>query len=158
MTVSIDAGHVRAVRGHQGRTFEVMAAQVNNDDGKPVLFSGVPADADPQRTQLNGVLIGLGMTADTEVTILSDGADGPRSLGEAVVLPKTTGLLNQREQRVMIADNCGSSLQLRNLPGDIAVNPGIWRQTLPHGGAPRSLMSKNRAPLLPRRERRDAPR
>jgi hypothetical protein len=26
---------------------------------------------------------GLGMTADTEVTILSDGADGPRSLGEA---------------------------------------------------------------------------
>jgi hypothetical protein len=80
---AIDAGHVRAVRGHQGRTFEVMAAQVSNDDGKPVLFSGVPGDADRQRTQLNGVLIGLGMTADTEVTILSDGADGPRSLGEA---------------------------------------------------------------------------
>ena len=31
MTVSIDAGHVRAVRGHQGRTFEVVAAQVSND-------------------------------------------------------------------------------------------------------------------------------
>ena len=29
------------------------------------------------------MLTGLGMTADTEVTILSDGADGPRSLGEA---------------------------------------------------------------------------
>jgi hypothetical protein len=29
------------------------------------------------------VLTGLGMTADTEVTILSDGADGPRSLAEA---------------------------------------------------------------------------
>ena len=42
MTVSIDAGHVRAARGHQGRTFEVMAAQVSNDDGKPALFSGVP--------------------------------------------------------------------------------------------------------------------
>jgi len=83
MTVSIDAGHIRAARGHQGRTFEVMAAQVSNDDGKPVLFSGVPGDADRQRTQMNSVLIGLGMTADTEVTILSDGADGPRSLGEA---------------------------------------------------------------------------
>jgi hypothetical protein len=38
---------------------------------------------DQQHTQLNGVLTGLGMTADTEVTILSDGAEGPRSLGEA---------------------------------------------------------------------------
>jgi hypothetical protein len=61
----------------------VMAAQVSNDDGEPVLFSGVPGEADQQYTQLNGVLSGLGMTADTEVTILSDGADGPRSLGEA---------------------------------------------------------------------------
>jgi len=43
MTVSIDAGHVRAVRGHQGRTLEVMAAQISNVDGKPVLFGGVPA-------------------------------------------------------------------------------------------------------------------
>ncbi|HTU08665.1 MAG TPA: hypothetical protein VMG13_24160, partial [Trebonia sp.] len=50
----------------------------------PVLFSGVPGDADRQRTQLNSVLIGLGMTADTEVTILSDSADDPRSLGEAM--------------------------------------------------------------------------
>ncbi len=83
MTVSIDAGHVRTARGHQGRTFEVMAAQVSNDDGNPVLFSGVPGEADQQHTQLNGVLSGLGMTTDTEVTILSDGADGPRSLGEA---------------------------------------------------------------------------
>ena len=83
MTLSIDAGHVRTARGHQGRTFEVMAAQVSNDDGEPVLFSGAPREADQQYTQLNGVLSGLGMTADTEVTILSDGADGPRSLGEA---------------------------------------------------------------------------
>ena len=83
ITVSIDAGHVRTARGHQGRTFEVMAAQVSNDDGKPVLFSGVPCEADQQDTQLHGVLSGLGMTAATEVTILSDGADGPRSLGEA---------------------------------------------------------------------------
>jgi hypothetical protein len=83
ITVSIDAGHVRTARGHPGRTFEVMAAQVSNDDGKPVLFSGVPGEADQQHTQLNGVLTGLGMTSDTEVTILSDGADGPRLLGEA---------------------------------------------------------------------------
>jgi len=60
-----------------------MAARVSNDDGKQVLFSGVPGDADQQRMQLNGVLTGLGMTADTEATILSDGADGPRLLGEA---------------------------------------------------------------------------
>ncbi|MBS0161028.1 MAG: ISKra4 family transposase [Nitrospira sp.] len=83
MTVSIDAGHVRTARGHQGRTFEVMTAQVSNDDGMPVLFSGVPGEPDQQHTQLNGVLSGLGMTVDTEVTILSGGADGPRSLGKA---------------------------------------------------------------------------
>jgi len=83
LPLTIDAGHVRTARGHQGRTFEVMAAQVSNDDGTPVLFSGVPREADQHRTQLNGVLTSLGMTADTEVTILSDGADGPRSLGEA---------------------------------------------------------------------------
>ena len=42
-----------------------------------------PAMPTGSALQLNGVLTGLGMTADTEVTILSDGADGPRSLGEA---------------------------------------------------------------------------
>jgi hypothetical protein len=83
MTVSINAGHVRAARGHQGRTFEVIAARVSNDDGQPVLFSGVPGEADQQHTQLNGVMTGLGITADTEVTILSDDTDSPRSLGEA---------------------------------------------------------------------------
>ena len=39
MTVPIDAEHVRAVWGHQGGTFEVMVAQVSNDDGKPAPFS-----------------------------------------------------------------------------------------------------------------------
>ena len=109
MTVSIDAGHVRAVRGHQGRTFEVMAAQVSNDDGKLVLFSGVPGDADRQRTQLNGVVTGLGMTEATEVTILSDGADGPRSLGEAA----STGIVHYAldwfhlAMRIQHAVQCG---------------------------------------------------
>ena len=60
-----------------------MAAQVSNEDGKPVLFSGVHGEAGQQDMQLQGVLSGLGMTAETEVTILSDGADGPRSLGDA---------------------------------------------------------------------------
>ena len=44
---------------------------------------GLTLDDGKTHAQLNGVLSGLGMTADTEVTILSDGADGPRSLGEA---------------------------------------------------------------------------
>jgi hypothetical protein len=81
--VSIDGGHVRAVRSYQGRSFEVMLARVSNDDGKQVVFSSMPAEADRQRDQLNGVLHGLGATSATPVTILSDGADGPRSLGEA---------------------------------------------------------------------------
>jgi hypothetical protein len=43
----------------------------------------MPAEADHQQEQLRGVLLGLGATSATPVTILSDGADGPRSLGEA---------------------------------------------------------------------------
>jgi hypothetical protein len=46
-------------------------------EGKPVLLSGVPSEGDQQGTRLNGVPTGLGMTVDTELTILSDGADGP---------------------------------------------------------------------------------
>jgi hypothetical protein len=110
MTVSIDAGHVRAARGHQGRTFEVMAAQVSNDDGQPVLFSGVPSEADRQHTQLNGALSGLGMTADTEVTILSDGANGPRSLGEAASTGTVFHVLDwfHLAMRVQHAAQCAS--------------------------------------------------
>jgi hypothetical protein len=43
----------------------------------------MPAEADRQRDQLRGVLHGLRATPGTPVTILSDGAEGPRSLGEA---------------------------------------------------------------------------
>ena len=43
----------------------------------------MPAEATSQTRQLRGVLHGLGATPETPVTILSDGADGPRSLGEA---------------------------------------------------------------------------
>jgi hypothetical protein len=83
IALSIDGGHVRAARQYQRRTFEVLLAQVSNDDGKQVVFASVPAEANAQTRQLRGVLHGLGATPETPVTILSDGADGPRSLGEA---------------------------------------------------------------------------
>jgi hypothetical protein len=74
---------VRAARQHQGRSFEVLLAQVSNDDGKQVVFASVPAEANSQTRQLRGVLHGLGATPVVPVTILSDGADGPRTLGES---------------------------------------------------------------------------
>jgi hypothetical protein len=88
-----------------------MAAQVSNDDGKPVLFSGVPGEADQQHVQLNSVLSGLGMTADTEVTILSDGADGPRSLGEAASTGTVFHVLDwfHLAMRVQHAAQCASA-------------------------------------------------
>ena len=88
----------------------MMAAQVSNDDGKPVLSSGVPGDADQQRAQLNGVLTGLGMTGDTEVTILSDGADGPRSLGEAASIGTVFHVLDwfHLAMRIQHAAQCAS--------------------------------------------------
>jgi hypothetical protein len=70
-----------------------MAAQVSNDDGKLVLFSGVPGEADQQHTQLNGVLSGLGMTTDTEVTILSDGA-GKGDICVTTIVSVPTARLN----------------------------------------------------------------
>jgi hypothetical protein len=39
ISLSIDGGHVRSVRSYQARSFEVMLAQVSNDDGKQVVFS-----------------------------------------------------------------------------------------------------------------------
>jgi hypothetical protein len=104
VTVSVDGGHVRAVRSYQGRSFEVMLAQVSNDDGKQVVYSSTPAEADRQRDQLNGVLHGLGATSATPVTILSDGADGPRLLGEAASGGPTHHVLDCSTFR------CGSSM------------------------------------------------
>jgi hypothetical protein len=75
--------HVRAARQYQGRSFEVLLAQVSNDGGKQVVFSTVPVEANSQTRRLRGVLGGLSATPATPVTVLSDGADGPRSLGEA---------------------------------------------------------------------------
>ena len=94
IALSIDGGHVRSVRSYQVRSFEVMLAQVSNDDGKQVVFSSMPAEADRQRDQLRGVLHGLGATPATPITILSDGADGPRSLGEAASVGPTHHVLD----------------------------------------------------------------
>jgi hypothetical protein len=64
------------------RSFEVMLACASNDQGKQQLFSSVPVEADRQRQQLNAVLRDLGATPTTPVTVLSDGAEGTRFLGE----------------------------------------------------------------------------
>ena len=54
----------------------------------------MPAEADRQRDQLRGVLHGLGATPGTPVTILSDGAEGPRSLAEAACVGPTQHVLD----------------------------------------------------------------
>jgi hypothetical protein len=74
---------VRAARQYQGRSFEVLLAQVSNDKRKQVVFSTVAAEANSQTRQLRDVLCGLSATPETPVNVLSDGADGPRSVGEA---------------------------------------------------------------------------
>jgi hypothetical protein len=94
IALAIDGGHVKAVRSYQGRSFEVFVAQVSNDDGKQVVFSSMPAEADRQAQQLRGVLHDVGATSRTPVTILSDGADGPRSLGEAASVGPTHHVLD----------------------------------------------------------------
>ena len=85
---------MKAVRSYQGRSFEVFVAQVSNDDGKQVVFSSMPAEVDRQVQQFRGVLHDLGATPRTPVTILSDGADGPRALGEAASVGPTQHVLD----------------------------------------------------------------
>ena len=94
IALAIDGGHVRSVRSYQVRSFEVLVAQVNGDEGRSVVFSSVPAEADRQQQQLRGVLHRLGATPSTPVTILSDGADGPRSLGETACIGPTNHVLD----------------------------------------------------------------
>ncbi len=94
IALGIDAGHVRSVRSYQVRSFEAFVAQAGSTGGEAVVFGGVPAEADRQQEQLRGVLRRLGATSDTPVTILSDGADGPRSLGEAACIGPTSHVLD----------------------------------------------------------------
>ena len=53
-----------------------------------------PVEADRQNQQLRGVLHRLGATPSTEITILSDGADGPRWQGEAASVGTTCYVLD----------------------------------------------------------------
>jgi hypothetical protein len=94
IALGIDAGHVRSVRSYQVRSFEVFVAQVSGAKDEPVAFGGVPVEADRQHQQLHGVLVRLGATPSTPVTILSDGAEGPRSLGEAACVGPTRQVLD----------------------------------------------------------------
>jgi hypothetical protein len=94
IALAIDGGHVRSVRSYQVRSFEVFVAQVSGAEDRSVVFGSVPAEADQQQQQLRGVLRRLGATPSTPVTILSDGADGPRSLGEAACPGPTSHVLD----------------------------------------------------------------
>jgi hypothetical protein len=94
ITLAIDGGHVKAARSYQGRSFEVLVAQISNDDDKQVVFRSMPAEVDRQVQQLRGVLHDLGATSHTPVTVLSDGADGPRALGEAASIGPTQHVLD----------------------------------------------------------------
>jgi len=82
IAVSLDGGHVKSIRSYQVRSFEVILACASNDQGEQRLFSSVPVEADRQRQQLSAVLRDLGARPTTPVTVLSDGAEGPRFLGE----------------------------------------------------------------------------
>jgi hypothetical protein len=53
----IDGGHMRAARQYQGRSFEVLVAQVSNNAGNRVVSASVPTEADLQSQQSHGVLL-----------------------------------------------------------------------------------------------------
>ena len=66
----------------------------SNDDGKQIVFSSAPAEAEMPPHQPRRVLHRCGATPCTELTILSDGADGPRALGEAASVGPTWHVLD----------------------------------------------------------------
>jgi hypothetical protein len=111
IALSIDGGHVRSVREYQVRSFEVLLAQVTNDEGKQMVFSSVPVEAYSQQTQLRSVLHKLGATAATPVTVLNDGADGPRALGQAASVGPTKDVLDwfHLSMRIQHADQAAKS-------------------------------------------------
>jgi hypothetical protein len=82
MTLCVDGGHVKSVRSYHVRSFEILVAHAKNDKGRARLFSPVSVVADREQAQLGTVLRELGATPATPVTVVSDGADAPRGLGE----------------------------------------------------------------------------
>src|SRR5260370_25548153 len=106
----------------------------------------MPAEADRQREQLRGVLRGLGATPTTPVTILSDGAEGPRSLGEAASLGPTHHVLDwfHRSMRIQhVAQTAkgwpDASVGDRRTPADLADAIERIRWRLWHGQVKRPL-------------------
>nr|WP_318655048.1 hypothetical protein [Methylocapsa sp. RX1] len=73
---------MKSIRTDQMRSFEVLLAWSSNDRRKQRLFSTLPVEADRQRQQLGAVLCDLGATPTTLATVLNDGAEGLRFLGE----------------------------------------------------------------------------
>ena len=104
----------------------------------------MPAEANLQTRQLRGVLHGLGAMPATPVTVLSDGADGPRSLGEAAspVQPIMcwTGFISR----------CGSSMSLRRPRAGPTPRRVISRSALvvPNDTAPIAAVARKVARLL----------
>jgi hypothetical protein len=67
IALSIDGGHVRAARQYQGRSFEVLLAQVGNDEGSRLCSAACQQRRILKTRQLRGVLNGLGATPVTPV-------------------------------------------------------------------------------------------
>jgi hypothetical protein len=82
MTLCVDGGHVKSIRSYHIRSFEILVAHAKNDKNRARLFSTVSVVADGEQAQLSTVLRELGATPATPVTVVSDGADAPRILGE----------------------------------------------------------------------------
>jgi hypothetical protein len=94
IVLSIDGGHVRSVKTYQKRSFEVMLGRVTGADGHERIFSSVPAEADQQTRHLRNLLVASGATANTPVAIVSDGAEGPRQLGQRAAPGPTRHVLD----------------------------------------------------------------
>ena len=117
---------MRSVRRYRVRSFEVIVAQVAGAEGKPVVFSGVPAEADRQPQQLRGVLHRLGVTPGTPATILSDGADGPRALGEAACVGPTRHVLDWFHLAMRIQHAAQAAKRWpADTPGEREVSTGV---------------------------------
>src|SRR5260370_30033589 len=94
LAIGVDGGHVKSIRSYQARSFEVLVAHAENDQGRQRLFSTVSVEADREREQLGAVVRELDATPATPVTVLTDGAAGPRSLGEAASRGPTRHVLD----------------------------------------------------------------
>jgi hypothetical protein len=111
---------------------EILLAQVSNNDGSQVVFSSMPAEAGMLCEQPRGVLQGLGATPSTPATILSDGAAGPRSLGEAASLGLTSHVLEwfhlaKRIQHVAQAAKGWPDASAADRPAGVALADTIER-------------------------------